>query len=170
MRTAVAALSEHACPSQASEVGLGEVIKGSLSAEIGPVLIGVVSHAGSPRPESPTRQGSVAHIGREALALQQETSVEQASCSALFSSSLPCAVSSCSLSADRAALKHAHLACLKADCQLILDMLDCLSKWMHILFYTFQPSRETVPRRQRAVCHVSTVQIECMVPVPGGKR
>ena len=59
-------------------MGGGEVIKGSLSAEIGPVLIGVVSHAGSPRPESPTRQGSVAHIGREALALQQETPVEQA--------------------------------------------------------------------------------------------
>lgn len=67
-----------ACTTQAGDMGAGEVIKGSLSAEIGPVLIGVLSHAGSPRPESPTRQGSVAHIGREALALQQETSVEQA--------------------------------------------------------------------------------------------
>ncbi|CAL5220614.1 g2656 [Coccomyxa viridis] len=81
----VANLPSRAEPAEAHQheqtggVGPGEVIKGSLSAEVGPVLIGVVSHAGSPRPESPTRQGSVAHIGREALALQQETSVEQAS-------------------------------------------------------------------------------------------
>ena len=44
-------------------MGIGEVIKGSLSAEVGSLLIGVVSHAGSPRPESPQRLGSIAHIG-----------------------------------------------------------------------------------------------------------
>ena len=74
-----AASAERACAAQAGRVGLGEAIRGSLSAELGPVLIGVLSHAGSPRPESPTRQGSVAHIGREALALQQQTSAQQAS-------------------------------------------------------------------------------------------
>ena len=44
-------------------MGIGEVIRGSLSAEVGSLLIGVVSHAGSPRPESPQRLGSIAHIG-----------------------------------------------------------------------------------------------------------
>ena len=44
-------------------MGIGEVIRGSLSAEVGSLLIGVVSHAGSPRPESPQRLGSIAHVG-----------------------------------------------------------------------------------------------------------
>ena len=74
-----ASLAELACTSQAERASLSEVIKGSLSAELGHVLIGVVSHAGSPQPQSPTRQGSVAHIGREALALQSQVSVQQAS-------------------------------------------------------------------------------------------
>ncbi len=62
---------------QASGVGLGDVIKGSLSAEVGPVLIGVVSHAGSPRPGSPGCQGSIAHAGQDSSALHTEPSLHE---------------------------------------------------------------------------------------------
>ena len=55
-------------------MGIGEVIRGSLSAEVGSLLIGVVSHAGSPRPESPQRLGSIAHIGHVDEGLMREAS------------------------------------------------------------------------------------------------
>jgi len=71
-------------PIQASGMGLGEVIKGSLSAELGPVLIGVVSHAGSPRPGSPGCQGSIAHVGQDSSASQTEPLVHQVRCSCLY--------------------------------------------------------------------------------------
>ena len=64
-------------PGQAAGVGLEEVIRGSLSAELGSVLIGVVSRAGSPRPGSPARQGSVAHATPADAALQAEASTQQ---------------------------------------------------------------------------------------------
>ncbi len=140
-------------------MGLGEVIKGSLSAEIGPVLIGVVSHAGSPRPESPTRQGSVAHIGREALALQQETSVEQASSSAQCTPSFPARCVKCNGLAGRSALEHAYLACSKADSQLTLYISDSL---YHA--HSFQPSRKAVLEWQPSLvlCVISEMKAWCL--------
>ena len=55
-------------------MGVGEVIRGSLSAEVASLLIGVVSHAGSPRPESPQRLGSIAHVGHVDEGLTREAS------------------------------------------------------------------------------------------------
>ena len=60
-------------------MGIGEVIRGSLSAEVGSLLIGVVSHAGSPRPESPQRLGSIAHIGHVEEGPMRATSACEAS-------------------------------------------------------------------------------------------
>ena len=60
-------------------MGIGEVIRGSLSAEVGSLLIGVVSHAGSPRPESPERLGSIAHIGNVDEALMRAASAGEVS-------------------------------------------------------------------------------------------
>ena len=62
---------------QAAGVGLEEVIRGSLSAELGSVLIGVVSHAGSPRPGSPAHQGSIAQAAPANAARQTEASTQQ---------------------------------------------------------------------------------------------
>ena len=142
------------------------MIKGSLSAEVGPVLIGVVSHAGSPRPESPTRQGSVAHIGREALALQQETSVEQASSvRTLLTFSLPMQCLKCGVLVGRSALKDAYLACSKADCQLTLYISDSLSNFMKIL--PSHPARQSRMAASLVLCvHQSD---KCMVPIPADK-